>query len=236
MTAATLHPDYSARHHYQQPEVHEVYDERRFTSVWGKGVDRLEKRALRRAMRDVPADALVLELACGTGRMTEATVGMGFRVLGLDISFGMLRNAYRKVGQNERLVGLVRSQAETLPVSAESVDAVMTYRFLHHLGAADRQRVYREMHRVTRRFAVLQFSSTRSILFWLRQWRDRWKGKEPRIGLPHRRFVRELESAGFRERKTTFALPGLAETYVTLFERSEPVTSAGRSRVTTPTL
>ena len=223
MSTSSAHPDYSARHHYQQAEVHQVYDQRRFTSLWGKGVDRLEKRALRRAMRGLPPDALVLELACGTGRMTEATVGMGFRVLGLDISFGMLRNALRKVGRNSRLVGLVRSQAESLPVPDGAVDAVMTYRFLHHLGTSDRQRVYSEMRRVSRRYAVLQFSTTRSLLFWLRQWRDRWKGKEPRIGLPHRQFIRELETAGFRERTTAWALPGLAETYVTLFERSDAV-------------
>lgn len=226
MSASAVHPDYSARHHYQQADVHQVYDQRRFTSLWGKGVDRLEKRALRGAMRGLPPDALVLELACGTGRMTEAAVAMGYRVLGLDISFGMLRNAQRKVGQSAKVVGLVRSQAESLPVPDGAVDAVMTYRFLHHLGASDRQRVYREMRRVSRRYAVLQFSTTRSILFWLRQWRDRWKGKEPRIGLPHRRFIRELEAAGFTERATSWALPGLAETYVTLFERSDPAPSS----------
>jgi ubiquinone/menaquinone biosynthesis C-methylase UbiE len=220
MVVPAASSDYSARHHYQQPQVAQSYDRERFTSVWGKGADRLEKRALRRALRLVPPGSVVLELACGTGRMTEVAIRLGYRVVGLDISKGMLSNAVRRVGGEPHLVGLVRGESESIPLRAQCVDAVMTYRFLHHLDPAARRRVYGEIRRVSRRYAVLQFSTTRSVLFWIRQWRDRRRGKETRIALPHARFIQELEAAGFRERKTTFAFPGIAETYVTLLERT----------------
>ena len=220
-------PSYRASRHYQQAEVADDYDRRRFATRWGRGVDRLEKRALQRAYALLPAGSVVFELACGTGRMTEVTSRQGFTTAGLDISFAMLRNAQRRLAGHAGLLGFVRGQSESLPIRDRSVDAVMTYRFLPHLKAEDRDRVYREIRRVTRRYAVLQFSTTRSVLFWLRRVRDRWKGKPRRNGISHGDFVREIRRVGFSEKAAFFALPGVAETCVALVELDRPL--AGRS-------
>ena len=43
----------------------------------------------------LPADALVLDLACGTGDLSRLALRRGYRVIGSDLSAGMLRaNAY----------------------------------------------------------------------------------------------------------------------------------------------
>jgi ubiquinone/menaquinone biosynthesis C-methylase UbiE len=220
MVAATSHPDYPARHHYQRPESSENYDRRRFSSVYGAFVDRLEKRALRRMLRHLPSEAVVLELACGTGRMTQVATTMGLRVVGLDISRGMLDNAVRRVGGDPHLMGWIRGESETLPLASGSVDAVMSCRFLPRLNAEGRSQVFREIHRVSRRYAVLQFSTAWSVLFRFRVWWAVRHGKTPRFTAPRSQILAELEAAGFRERRTAFVLPGVAQTYVTLLERS----------------
>ncbi len=177
MNAVKSRTDYTARHHYQEPEASQNYDRRRFSTLYGRAVDRLEKRALRRALRTLPPGSVVLELACGTGRMTEVAIRMGYRVLGLDISRGMLDNAVQRVGADPHLIGLVRGQSETIPLETGSVDAVMVCRFLPRLDSAARPQVFREIHRVSRRYAVLQFSSARSVLFNWRVWWARPAGK-----------------------------------------------------------
>lgn len=225
MNAVKSRTDYTARHHYQEPEASQNYDRRRFSTLYGRAVDRLEKRALRRALRTLPPGSVVLELACGTGRMTEVAIRMGYRVLGLDISRGMLDNAVQRVGADPHLIGLVRGQSETIPLETGSVDAVMVCRFLPRLDSAARPQVFREIHRVSRRYAVLQFSSARSVLFNWRVWWARRRGKEPRITAPKAQLIQELRDAGFQERLTAYVLPGVAQTYVTVLERSDPPAS-----------
>ena len=212
---------YPARTHYQRAEVYSTYDERRFSSWYGRWVHRLEARALVRALHELPPGARVLELATGTGRMTREAVRAGFTVIGSDISRGMLGYAGTRLSGEGRLGGLLRAAAERMPVRDGAVDAVMTYRFLHHLDHEARARVFRETHRVARRFAVLQFSTPRSLWFLARRARERRRHRPLRIGLTPREFAQELADAGFRERRTYFALPFLAETYVSVFERVE---------------
>ena len=157
--------------------------------------------------------------------MTELTIRSRHPVLGVDISRAMLRHAVRRVGGEPDLLGFARGRAESIPVGDGSVDSVMTYRFLHHLDSPSRKRVYLEIRRVSRRYAILQFSTPRSLLFRYRAWRDHRRGLPPRVGLPHGEFVEELQTAGFREVGVSFALPGIAETYVCLLERTSTVSA-----------
>ncbi|MFJ8045786.1 class I SAM-dependent methyltransferase [Kitasatospora sp. NPDC096147] len=76
--------------------------------------------------------ATVLDLACGTGIVTERLVRPGRRVLGADLSPGMLRVAAG------RLPGaVVRADAGRLPLAADSVDAVVMVWLLHLLPEPD---------------------------------------------------------------------------------------------------
>src|SRR5262249_14693579 len=79
----------------------------------------------------------VLDAPCGTGILGGFLRGLGFRVLGADISPAMLDVA-RERGP---AVGLVRVDLERPPLRARSVDAVVSTRFLMHLPDALRPRV-----------------------------------------------------------------------------------------------
>lgn len=79
---------------------------------------RLDVGWRRRTVRSlgVPAGALVLDLACGTGDLCRELVRTGLRPIGADLSFGMLAAARTDAP-------LVHGDALRLPLPAQSVDA-----------------------------------------------------------------------------------------------------------------
>jgi len=71
------------------------------------------------------ADATVVDLACGPGNTTRtiaAAVPAG-RVLGIDFSTAMLRQALSVASTGRATVGYVRGDAHRLPLQPDSVDA-----------------------------------------------------------------------------------------------------------------
>jgi len=96
--------DYKAKISYQNCPVSSAYDRSRFTGLKGKNVDRIEKWAIKRALKfcNISRNGLVLEVACGTGRIAECFLEMNFTVVGLDYSFEMLNVAKRKVKESRR--------------------------------------------------------------------------------------------------------------------------------------
>lgn len=69
---------------------------------------------------------LMLDIACGTGRLPLALYGAGFqgRVFGVDISEGMLTLANEKLSSHRDRVTLIRHPAVPLPFPPETFDIV----------------------------------------------------------------------------------------------------------------
>src|SRR6185295_7584198 len=95
---------------------------------------RLTERAILRALADVPAGGLVLDLPCGTGILHDRLRARGLRVVAADLSPTMLAVA-RARGEAE---GYVRADARHLPFREQRFDAALCTRFLMHLGAPAR--------------------------------------------------------------------------------------------------
>ena len=78
----------------------------------------------------VPADCAVLvDVACGTGIVTELLTAPGRTVVGVDMSAGMLALARPRLSDRG---GVARGDATRLPVAAGAADAV-TFMWLLHL-------------------------------------------------------------------------------------------------------
>ncbi|GAA1604842.1 hypothetical protein GCM10009764_30960 [Nocardia ninae] len=91
----------------------------------------------------LPPRSLVLDLAVGTGIVAAELAALGHRVVGIDLSDGMLRHAAR------RLPGRVaRADATALPLPDASVDTVTAVWLLHLL--TDAEPVLTEVARVLR--------------------------------------------------------------------------------------
>ncbi|MFD6161415.1 class I SAM-dependent methyltransferase [Nocardia sp. NPDC060256] len=91
----------------------------------------------------IPSRSVVLDLAVGTGIVAAELDALGHRVVGIDLSVGMLRQAGR------RLPGRVaRADATALPLPSGSVDTVTAVWLLHLLD--DAEPVLAEVARVLR--------------------------------------------------------------------------------------
>ena len=86
-----------------------AYD-RWFDAGWGAYAFRIESRALLRSAGDL-AGLEVLDVGCGTGRMTEVLAKHGARVTGLDIDAAMLTLA-----QGRTSAPLILGNAAALPI------------------------------------------------------------------------------------------------------------------------
>jgi len=86
---------------------------------------RIEK-AIRHLAETTGGDSLV-DVACGTGNVLNYSRKHFQRILGVDISLGMLRIA------SDRGYSVVQGDAYRLPVAANSVSAVTGFSMLHHL-------------------------------------------------------------------------------------------------------
>lgn len=133
------------------------------------GMDVGWRRQTVRALR-LPARALVLDVACGTGDLCCELSSRGFRPVGVDMSWGMLAAA-RRCGP------YVQGDALALPVRDAACDGVTCGFALRNV--ADLRALFAECARVTRpggRLAMLEVA-------------------EPRLALPrmvHRAYFRQV--------------------------------------------
>jgi SAM-dependent methyltransferase len=87
----------------------------------------------------------VLDVGCGTGRLTKVLLSEGFDVVGIDPSESLLQEAEKKGIPSERLI---HGDGRTLPFSDASFDVVCQSGVLHHV--AKPKHVVSEMLRVAK--------------------------------------------------------------------------------------
>jgi SAM-dependent methyltransferase len=108
-------------------QIAEVYDETRKSrkDILDKAVDLvIEKVGLSK-------DDRILDLGCGTGRISVEFALRDFDIVGLDVSGRMLSLAARKCESCLGRVRLVQGDAQRLPFAAEAFDAVLAVHVFH---------------------------------------------------------------------------------------------------------
>lgn len=109
---------------------------------------------LRKLRRDVVASAgagrstSVLDVATGTGEQARAFAEAGCDVVGVDLSPAMLRVARRKIRFSNLALG--RADGSALPFEAARFEVSCISFALHEMPTSLRERVLREMVRVTK--------------------------------------------------------------------------------------
>lgn len=112
------------RRFYSQPETARAYDGQRFG---GPGGARVNARELSIVGSLLPAHGRVLDLGCGTGRLSAHLQNLGYSVVGLDTSAEMLR-----VARSRTDVPAVNGNGFALPFRAGAFDAVVALRVAFH--------------------------------------------------------------------------------------------------------
>jgi ubiquinone/menaquinone biosynthesis C-methylase UbiE len=131
---------------YQQKE--------NFFNIWASFYDCLFTTVFYQAIHQrlleyvqLPENAAILDLGCGTGRLMErlAAEYPTMKAIGLDLSPSMLVEARRKNQYRKRLI-FVTGNAESLPFANKQFDAVFcTISFLHYPHP---QQVFAQISRV----------------------------------------------------------------------------------------
>jgi SAM-dependent methyltransferase len=96
------------------------------------------------------AGETVCDVGCGNGTYLAELARRGFagRVLGVDMSLGMLAAARERLGSVATAVGLLAADAVALPLRDGTADLTLAMHMLYHVP--DRTQGIRELRRITR--------------------------------------------------------------------------------------
>lgn len=158
-----------------------------------------EERAIGLALGAMPPGGLLLDAACGTGRVTALVRRLGFRAAACDISRAMIDVARPRLASLGCAVPFVETDAGRLPYQSRSVDGATCIGLLMHLDADMRVRVLRELSRVSRGPLVVQYGITGMFLQTYARVTGRMPG-DVRFPITDRELKTDLARSGLIER------------------------------------
>jgi glycosyltransferase involved in cell wall biosynthesis len=191
-----MNKTYRARNAYQNDKVASVYDAVRFGSRFGKLADEAERVAMSKLLLRIQQNGPALDLACGTGRLTGQLLAGNSTVVGTDIAREMLQITRQRLGNEESLLGLIQADAEYMPFGDDSFECVTSSRFMAHIPRAIRMNIWKELHRISRRWLIISYLNPLSLLGIYRAIVRLFRGNQ-RDQLSRRSLRKELEQAGF---------------------------------------
>jgi ubiquinone/menaquinone biosynthesis C-methylase UbiE len=215
------------REFYRNSSVAEDYDFHRFSSPERQKRNRRKWAAISEALREATGIRTILDLPCGTGRFTGALAREGFEIIGSDISMEMLQKAAsveieNPAGQQPAIRGYVQANAEHLPLRNDSLDCVVSIRFMMHVDPVTRVRMLREFHRVSRRWVVVDYRHCYSFRYVLTHTLGRLGiGRPPLSRVSRKELEKEFADAGFAIRNVIrVSAPLLSDKWIVLAERA----------------
>lgn len=210
------------KQYYQDQAVARAYDRQRFHGLVGRTFDYLEKRAIgrlvRRVRRLIPHPR-VLDVPCGTGRITELLLAEGLEGAAGDISPAMMEVARERCGPRGVSLTFQRLDLDALELPDSCFDLVTCIRLFHHLESVDRARILRELARVTRRFVLVNVALSTSFYRLRRRLKRALRQGVSRTNSTWEEIRREAAVAGLVVRNYRFILPYLSEDLVLLLEK-----------------
>ena len=144
----------------------EKYDQWFMTPI-GSLVKKYESELILDFLKPAPGE-MILDAGCGTGVFTRDIISRGSQVIGLDISFPMLRRAREKSGGVR--FHPIWGDLSTLPFREESFDKVVSVTALEFIAEA--KAAVAELFRVARRGGVVVMATLNSRSPWAARRRE----------------------------------------------------------------
>lgn len=215
---------YQAKEAYLVSSIAQQYEAKRFASPLGRFINWREKRTAVSLleMLSISHDSRILDLPCGTGRLSRLFSENGHNVVAADISPSMVSVARGKTWTG-RKVEFVVCDAEKLPFSDGVFDCVVSLRFMGFLSPPIRLKVLGEMSRVTTNWLILFHHDPSSLKGIFRRIKNRLRGKvQEWYTIKPSDLEGELKAAGLSLAVTKPILGKLAETYAVLVTKMSP--------------
>ncbi|MCI0531982.1 MAG: class I SAM-dependent methyltransferase [candidate division Zixibacteria bacterium] len=219
--------DYPARVAYRNQTEASSYDAVRFNSIKGKLADKLEKNAIGKLLAGIAPGSLVLDVACGTGRITSFLWDKQMQAWGADISREMMEVAQKKLISENKHARFFQAEAETLPFETGTFAAVTAIKLLGHVPPDSRVRILKELGRVCRGSIIVAYyfsSPPHNLKRSLRKFVT--KTNSPWFPVTSSEVEEEVRRAGLRIEEIVAVAPLLSETKILRLVRDENFTGA----------
>ncbi len=159
---------------------------------------RQEWRLIRRHLARVGHSKVILELPCGGGRITPAFADSVDFIIESDIAIGQIRYA-RATSTLAVPRAWMTASAFHIPLRDAAVDGTICIRLCHHLPtAAERERLFRELMRVSRRFIIVTYFDHYSLKNLTRRMRHPFDRKPPKMTMTKGRVEELARESGWR--------------------------------------
>jgi SAM-dependent methyltransferase len=173
-------------------DYNEAY-RRKLFKRWSTG---RELRLLRRLLESQGRSSTLLDVPSGGGRLSSRLEPYTDRLIEADIARGQLLYARRNSRPRVETHWMTAS-AFHLPFRDGSVDGTVCCRLNHHLPTAEeRERLVRELLRVSERFAIMTFFDHHSVKNLLRRARRPVDGKPPKLTMTVRQVAELAHGCG----------------------------------------
>lgn len=182
----------------------------KYPSEFRKGLrrDEREKSCILKTLRFFPKGSHILDLPCGSGRLTKMLLAAGYTVTAADISKEMLQlaekncRAYQSDSKNVPQLPVFK-QVDVLDTGFKDneFDGVICYRLFHHfLDAEIRKKAIAELHRISRGSVIVSFFNSFSLSASMRRAKYFFKGQtiNDRVAIKMNLFLNELRSQGLK--------------------------------------
>lgn len=208
----------------------QTYDQKRFNSLSGKISNALELRNIKRLMRIIELEGSlekVIDIPCGTGRITKLLLDMGYQVVGADSSKEFIQVAKRKLNnyiQKNQIVFQV-SDARSTEFKDNQFDCITSIRFFHHLKQDEKKSILKELARISKKYIIINIAYTSSIYSIrnnIKNYQKKLKGERLQKVFSNEREIRDLFlEAGLTEVKRTYVFPFVSENLLFLLAKKQ---------------
>lgn len=204
---------------------------RKYPTEYGNGWrDRREKACILRCLDAIAPGSRVLDLPCGTGRMTRILVERGYHVVSADASEAMLERArenYRAYREEHtgKIPDVTFSVRDVLATGFpdDEFDGISCIRLFHHFNEAEtRRKALRELARICRGPIVVTFLNSFAldrISSWLKA-RLRGKKQLSQLPIPLSTFAADIDAAGLKIDRKIAAHWGISSRWFLVLGRS----------------
>ncbi len=183
---------------YERIERAATYNLEYERQAFKRSSTRREYELIGRHMQRLGHCGIVLDLPCGGGRLTPAFAAHAGLVIEADIAIGQILYGRALSTAATRRVWMTASGFH-IPLRDGAVEGTICVRLTHHLPtASERERLIRELLRVSRRFVIVTYFDHHSLKNLLRRLRRPFNRKAPKMTMTTAEVAELARSAGAR--------------------------------------
>jgi len=150
--------NYEAKRDYQNQAFAQSYEHLRFGNTIGRLYSFLQIRTIGKILNLLPPGSKVLDLPCGTGRITKHLLQRGFKVYAGDISQAMLNIARERLSHYSNLEDLRIIDVEKIDTGDNEFEYTICIKLMHLVPLEIRTKMLKELSRVTENLIIVSYS------------------------------------------------------------------------------